>query len=173
MDAFLGEKKEKKGINKVLIVGVLIGVLLFAGVIGVISLIPTEEVDRKDVLEGAFLEGAPEFEKYTKEIIISTNPNRLLQSMTGMGTITMYIGGTIRNKGDKDLSVLEVRVEVIDQEGKVIKKKKYAVIPKAQKILGSGKNVNISVNIAGFSPDDDRANVRWKVTALKFADYEN
>ena len=108
---------------------------------------------------------------HTKEIIVYTDPNRLMQAMTGMGSITMYIGGTIRNNGDRDVDGLRVKIEVIDQENKAIKQKSYVIIPKLQSILSSGENVDVSVNIGGFSVDDDRANVRWKVTAIRFAEY--
>ncbi len=171
METFLGENKKKKGANKVLIATTLVAVLVIVVAIGGISLIPSNEVEKEDKLEGAFLEGSKEFEKYTKEIIVYTDPNRLMQAMTGMGSITMYIGGTIRNKGDRDVDGLRVKIEVIDQENKAIKQKSYVIIPKLQSILSSGENVDVSVNIGGFSVDDDRANVRWKVTAIRFAEY--
>jgi len=171
METFLGENKKKKGPNKVLIATTLVAVLVIVVAIGGISLIPSNEVEKEDKLEGAFLEGSKEFEKYTKEIIVYTDPNRLMQAMTGMGSITMYIGGTIRNKGDRDVDGLRVKIEVIDQKNKAIKQKSYVIIPKLQSILSSGENVDVSVNIGGFSVDDDRANVRWKVTAIRFAEY--
>lgn len=171
METFLGENKKKKGPNKVLIATTLVAVLVIVVAIGGISLIPSNEVEKEDKLEGAFLEGSKEFEKYTKEIIVYTDPNRLMQAMTGMGSITMYIGGTIRNKGDRDVDGLRVKIEVVDQKNKAIKQKSYVIIPKLQSILSSGENVDVSVNIGGFSVDDDRANVRWKVTAIRFAEY--
>jgi len=170
MDVFLGEKKEKKGSNKLIIGSILIAVVLIVGAFGAITLIPSSKVVRKDALEGAYFEGSPEFQAYTKEIIITTDPNRLLEAKTGMGKITMYIGGSIRNKGERDLSTLQVAVAVVNLKQEIVKEKKYVIVPKMRKILGAGTTVNLSVTLGGFSPDDDRANVRWKVTALKFVE---
>ncbi len=170
MDVFLGEKKEKKGANKVIIGAILVAVVLIAGVFGAISLIPSSEVVKKDALEGAHFEGSPEFKAYTKEIIITTDPDRLLEAKTGMGKITMYIGGSIRNKGKRDLATLQVAVAVVDLKQEVVREKKYVIIPKFRKVLESGKTINLSVTLGGFALDDDRANVRWRVTALKFVE---
>jgi hypothetical protein len=34
--------------------------------------------------------------------------------------------------------------------------------------LKPGESIDVTVNIDGFKEDDDRANARWKVTAIKF-----
>ena len=172
MDEFLREKKDKKGLNNTLLVSGLIGVLLIGGAIGLISLIPPIETNRNDVLIGAFTEGSPEFDDYTKEIVVTTDTDRLMQSMTGLGKITMHVGGSIYNKGDKTLTALQVNVGVIDSESKVIKEKKFILFPNSRRsTLDPGKTINVNVNLGGFAQDDDRANVRWKVTALKLRDY--
>ena len=102
-------------------------------------------------------------------VVLTTDPDRLLQSMTGMGKIIMNIGGRIRNKGDKSLSALQVKVGVVDSESAVIKEQKFTIIPSYKKpTLGPSETIDVSVNIGGFTKEDDRANVRWKVTAMKF-----
>lgn len=167
---FLQENKEKKGINRGLIIGGIIGLLIIAGLIGLISLIPSTEEKKQEELKGAYLEGSPEFEAYTNEIIITTDMNRTTQARTGLGTILMNITGMIRNKGDKTLDGLEVNVRVVDINNKVIKEKNEIIIPKRQETLQPNYTIDVVVNISGFEPDEDRANVRWKVTAIRFAD---
>ncbi len=164
------EKKEKKGINKGLIIGILVGILLIGGLIGLISLVPSSEEIKQEELKGAFLDGTPEFEAYTNEIIITTNTDKTTQAQTGLGTILMNIAGKIRNKGDKTLDGLEVSVGVIDRQNKMIKEKKVMIIPKIQGTLQPNETIDVMVNISGFDPGDDRANVRWKVTAIRFAE---
>ncbi|NNE99443.1 MAG: hypothetical protein HKN25_10535 [Pyrinomonadaceae bacterium] len=171
MENFLRENGEKKRSKKGLITAVLVALVVVAGVILAISFIPSNSEMKADALEGAFFEDSKEFQEYTKEIIITTDPDRLLQSMTGMGKIIMNIGGRIRNKGDKSLSALQVKVGVVDSKSEVIKERKFIIIPSFNKsTLGPSESIDVSVSIGGFTREDDRANVRWKVTAIKFAD---
>ncbi len=169
METFLGPEREKKGFNKGLAAGLVAAVLFISGLIGLFALIPPVEHNSEDVLQGAYFEGSPEFDEYTKQIIITTNTDRLQQSFTGLGSITMHIGGRVYNKGDKALSALQVMVAVIDPESNVIKDKKFVLIPNSESdVLYPGTTISVTVNIGGFSTEDDRANVRWKVTAIKF-----
>ncbi len=171
MDDFLEPKKQQNSNSKVLIIGVIAGILVIVGVIGLFWKFSTVEPGVDDALEGAIFEGQPGFEDYRKEIIVSTDPDRLIQSVTGMGSITMFIGGSIYNKGDRKLSAIEVLVGVIDSKSDVIKEKKFRVLPSIrQEILGAGESMNVGVEIGGFTREDDRTNVQWKVTGFKFAD---
>lgn len=171
MDSVFGKKQEKKRISITLILGLIAGLFVVAGLISVFWLLTPGEGEHKNILAGAFLEGTPEFENYTKEVIISTNTERLMQSMTGLGTITMHMSSSIYNKGDKTMSALQVLASVVDSEGKVIKEKNFVMIPNSEReTLGPGQSISVTVNIGGFSTKDDRANVRWKVTAIKFAE---
>jgi hypothetical protein len=118
------------------------------------------------ILAGAYREGSPEFAEVTKDIIISTD-DRTVESPTGLGTISMFINGTIRNKGTKTITVLEVNVAVVTQFNKVLKERRIVVVPIQQATLGPGETIPITLTMDGFSKDDDRANIRWKVTAIK------
>lgn len=166
---FLQENREKKGINKSLIIGGIVGLIIIAGIIGLIAMLPSPEEIKQEELKGAYLEGTPEFEKYTNEIIITTNMDRTTQARTGLGTILMNIAGKIRNKGDKTLDGLEVNVRVVDIYDKTIKEKNVLIIPKRQEKLSPNETIDVVVNISGFDPESDRANVRWKVSAIRFA----
>ncbi len=169
MESVFGKEKEKKGVNKILLGGILAAVVLIGGAFWTISIVkPIVGHDDKS-LEGAYFEGSQEFAEYTKEIIISTNTDRLMQSLTGLGSVTMHIGGSVYNKGEKTLTALQVNVGVIDSESKVMKEKKFILLPNSERDrLNPGETMNVNVNIGGFTTEDDRANVRWKVTAMKF-----
>ncbi len=168
MDAFIDTNKKNKGTKKIFLVAGLIALVAIVGIgIGVFML-PSPEEETQAVLENAFREGSPEFDNYTKEIIISTDPQRLFESYTGLGDIVMQISGRIRNKGDKTITGLEISVGMIDTKNKLIKDRKVLVIPKKYPELKSGEVIDVSVDVPGFKEDDDRANARWKVTAIKF-----
>ena len=79
----------------------------------------------------------------------------------------MNIAGRLRNNGDKVITGLEIKVSVVDISGKVIKDNTLLVVPNQKKTFAPKEQMDVTVRIDGFRPDDDRANIRWKVTAIK------
>ncbi len=168
MDLLLDNDKEKKGVNKVLVGALLVAAALVAGAIWLLTFQPTLEEQKQQQLVGAFLEGSPEFEGYTNNLVISTDMNRTTESPLGLGTIQMSIHGDIRNRGDKTINGLEVKVSVVDVKNKVVQEKKKMVVPNQTEKLLPGEVIHVFVPMDGFSKTDDRANVRWKVSAIRF-----
>jgi hypothetical protein len=166
MDEFLGTKQEKKGFNVTLILGVIVGVIVLGTAIWVLTWQPSMEDQMAAILEGSYREGSPEFEQITKDIIIATGKDTV-QSPNAFGSISMYIKGTIRNKGDRVINGLEVNVAVVDSFEQVLREKRVLVVPTQRPQLGPGEVIPISLEISGFDRKDDRANIRWKVTAIR------
>lgn len=167
MDSFLEEKTEKGGTSKIFIVGALIAIVAVVGIVAGVYMLPTPAEEKEAILENAFREGSPEFDNYTKEIVVTTDTANLKELYTGLGDIIMQIGGKIRNKGDRTITGLEVSVGMVNSKNELIKDKKVLVIPREYPELKPGELIDVLINIPGFSPDDDRANARWKVTAIK------
>jgi len=167
MDSLLQTAKKDKGSNKILLIGLVAGVLIVAAAIGLLSLRPSIKEVEHQALESAFREGTPEFERYTKKIIAQTDENRTMQSPTAMGTITMSIGGIIRNFTGQTLTGLELKVGVVDTFGNLLREKTLIVIPKQVESLENNQTMPVQVVIEGFERNSDRANIRWKVTAIK------
>ena len=84
-----------------------------------------------------------------------------------MGTISMFIKGKIRNKGTRTITALEVKVAVITTFNEVIRERKILVVPVQQSQLGPGDIIPITLTLDGFTKNDDRANIRWKVSAIR------
>jgi flagellar basal body-associated protein FliL len=167
MDSLLQtENKEKKGVNKILLVSLLVATIAIGAAIWLLSLKPSTNEQQQQLLSKSYQEGTPEFEQYTKDIVIQTDMDNIMQSPTGMGTIMMTIHAKLRNKGQKTINALEVKVGVVDLSGKVIREKKLLVVPKQEVKLLPNQTIPIVATVEGFSRDDDRANVRWKVTAI-------
>ena len=166
METLFEPKKEKKGINKVLILGVIVGALIIGAAIWLLSFQPSMEDQIATILEGSHHEGSPEFADITKDIIISTSPDTV-QSPNAFGSISMYIKGSIRNKGNRVITGLEVNVAVVDTFEQVLREKRVLVVPTQRPQLGPGEIIPISLEISGFDGKDDRANIRWKVTAIR------
>ena len=166
MDAFLEPSKEKRGINKVFIVGTIVGALIVGAGIWLLTLQPSMEDQVATILEGSFREGSREFEQITKDIIISTSDDTV-QSPNAFGSISMYIKGSIRNKGNRVINGLEVNVAVVDSFNQTLREQRVLVVPTQRPQLGPGEVIPISLEISGFDRKDDRANIRWKVTAIR------
>src|SRR3954452_25474212 len=102
MDELFGTNDEKKGINKAFVGAIIAALVLIGVVIWVLSFRPSMEQQTAQILAGSFHEGSPEYAELNKDIIISTDPDTV-QSPTGMGTISMFIKGKIRNKGTRTI----------------------------------------------------------------------
>jgi hypothetical protein len=153
-----------------LLYGLVLGALVVITLVGVIALKPSSKQIEAQALDGAFREGSPEFETYTKRIVAQTNADDTTFSQIGLGTITMFISGRVRNMTGKTLTGLEMKVSVVDMAGKVVRDKTFTVIPDLPRNiqeLETDQTLQMKVNIEGFAKDDDRANIRWKVTAIK------
>lgn len=162
------EKEEKRGINKALIAGAIIGVIAIAAVIFIAMQRPSMEDQKQAVLADALREGDPRFQELTRDIIISTDTEKTVQSPNVLnGKITMWITGNIRNKGNRTMNGLEVNVGVVDQFNQVLKEKNVLVVPTQLAVLGPGETIPITLSLDGFDRSDDRANIRWKVTAIR------
>ena len=166
MDGFLEPKEEKRGINWILILGILIGLVLIGVAIWVLSFQPSIEDQKATILEGSFREGSPEFAQITKDIVIATSEGTV-QSPNAFGTISMYIRGTIRNKGDRVIDGLEINVAVVDTFNQPLREERRLIVPTQVPQLGPGETIPVSLEISGFDRKDDRANIRWKVTAIR------
>lgn len=168
METFLNEKKEKKGINKVMIGALIFAFLLIGSAVYLLSFQPTLEEQNRKILEGSLIEGAPGFEEFSKQIIFTTDSDNTTEAYTGLGTIMMSVPATIRNKSDKKITLLQVNLSVVDQQNKVVKEKNVVVVPGLQvNILPPNDSIKIVQTLDGFDPKADRAMIRWKVTAIK------
>lgn len=166
MEDLFKPQEKKRGINAAFVVGILVGLSLIGIAIYLLSFKPSMEDQTAKILEGSLREGSPEFAAITKDIIISTDENTV-ESPTGLGKISMWIKGNIYNKGTRTITTLEVSSGVVTQTKEVLREKKVVVVPVQQPVLGPGETIPINLTLDGFDRDDDRANIRWKVTAIK------
>ncbi|MEO8650264.1 MAG: hypothetical protein ABI539_13950 [Acidobacteriota bacterium] len=167
--ALLEQTEEIKGLNKAFVAGVVIAVVVLALAIWLLTLQPSMDEQMQNILAGSFTESSPEFASLTRDIIISTDPNTV-QSPNAFGKISMFISGKIRNKGTRTINGLEVNVAVVDQFNQVIKEKRVLVVPTQRPLLGPDEIIPITLSLDGFDKKDDRAYIRWKVTAIRTAD---
>ncbi|MEO6590011.1 MAG: hypothetical protein ABIP06_11980 [Pyrinomonadaceae bacterium] len=167
MESLEQHNAPKKGINKIFIVAFIVAAVAIAGIIYLISLRPSMQQQVQETMESAYREGSPEFALLTKKIVIQTDENRTMESPIGLGTILMIIGGQVKNLTGKTITGLEINVSVIDTFGNSVKNKNLIVVPNQYKKLETNEVADVTVRIDGFDPKADRANIRWKVVAIK------
>ena len=159
-------EEQKRKFSPLLLVGGLVGLVFIAIGIYLLSTKPPMNQQAEQILVGAMLEGTPEFAALSKEIIISTDPTTV-ESPTGMGTISMYVKGNIKNRSSKNITALEVSVSVVTQKKEVLREKRVLAVPVQNPSLPAGEIMPITLTFDGFTSKDDRADIRWKVTAIK------
>lgn len=168
MDTLLGQNEKRPVLTKGLIVGIVIGVVAIAAFVGVLLLQPSGDDQKAAVLADAIREGSPEFEQLRNDLVFADKDS--IESPNAFGTISMFIVGEVKNKGNRVFDVLEVNVAVIDQQNQVLKEKTVLVVPSKQRSeLGSGEIIPLNISLEGFDKKADRANIRWKVTAVRVA----
>jgi hypothetical protein len=160
-------KKRDNSSRKVMVVALIFATAVIMCGILLLYLQPSAVNLEKKSLETAFRSGSPEFERLTKKIIISTDEKRLMESPTALGSIMMSIGGKMKNFSGETLTLVEINVAVVDMNGAVIKDKDVIIVPRQVDVLPNGGELPMTIVIEGFSKDEERANVRWKVTAIK------
>lgn len=166
MDTILNETEKPKPNYAAYAVGAVIGILLIGALVFIAARRPSMQDQATAVLEDAYREGSPEFDAITKDIIISTS-DKTVEGQNAFGGISMNIVGRVKNKGDKLIDGLEVNVAVIDTFNETVKEKRVLVVPTQQAQLGPGETIPITLSLEGFKRGDDRANIRWKVTAIR------
>lgn len=165
MEQFLENREEKRGINKVFIVALLGAAVLIGVVIFVMSFRPSLEDRMAKVLATAIHQGEPGFEDLNKDIVISND--NTIESPMATGKISMFLHGKVHNKGTRTITVLEVNAAVVTQFNQVLRERRILVVPQQEATLGPDETIPITLTLDGFEKSDDRANIRWRVTAVK------
>jgi hypothetical protein len=115
-------------------------------------------------LAGAIRAGSPDFEKYSKLIVLDEQVAD--EAKRALGDTVMTLHTTVRNFTGHTISGLEIRAAVVDHDGKPVKERTVVVIPGRQSELDPNKTMKASVLIEGFTDNDDRANIKMEVTGF-------
>jgi hypothetical protein len=159
--------KGKRRINPIFVAGAIVGLVIVGGAIWWLLRTPSYDDQTARILEGAYRAGSPEFAELAKNIQIARDDNNTVESPKGTGKISMYIRGNITNKTGKTITVLLVNVSIINQQNQSIRDKDVIVVPVQQASIPPGETVPITCTLDGFDRKDDRANINFKVTAVK------
>ena len=167
MESLEKHNEPPKSNTKIFLLAMLAGAIIIASIIGIIALKPSRVTIEQEALENALRAGSPGFAELSRRVIVQSARDSIMESPTALGSIMMSIPAVIQNRTDKTLTTLEVKVGVVDTTGKIIKEKTMLVVPKQQTTLAPGEKMLVTGVVEGFEKTDDRANVQWKVSALK------
>ena len=117
-------------------------------------------------LEGAIRAGTPEFEQYHERIPL--DGLEATEATRAIGDIVMTLKATARNFTGRTINGLEVHAAVVDSQGKPVKERTVIVIPTRQPELDPNKTMDVPVMLEGMKKEDDRANIKMEVTAVRF-----
>ena len=115
-------------------------------------------------LASAIRPGSPDFEKYSKLIVLDEQVADVAKRALGDTVMTLH--ATVRNFTGHTITGLEIRAAVVDHDGKPVKERTVVVIPGRQSELDPNKTMKASVLIEGFTDNDDRANIKMEVTGF-------
>ena len=105
-------------------------------------------------LAGAIRPGSPDFEKYSKLIVLDEQDT------------VMSLHTTVRNLSGRTITGLEIRGAVLDHDNKPVKERTIVAIPARQPELDPNRTMKVSILLEGFTDSDDRARIKMEVTGF-------
>jgi len=164
MEGFLEKPEEKRGVNKLFIAAFIAAAVVIVSIIVAMSFRPSLEDRMAQVLATALREGQAGFDDLSKDIVISND--NTVESPMATGKISMFLHGKIHNRGQRTFTVLEVNAAVVTKFNEVVRERRMLVIPQQHPSLGPDETIPVTLTLDGFEKSDDRANIRWRVTAI-------
>ena len=127
-----------------LVVGVIAALML---AILVIALVITKSAGDRDV-EKMARAGSPEFDAYKDKVTVEVDPQGKMVYPNMIGMWQLEARATLTNRGDRELTGVEVVGKMIDLEDKVIAQAIRLPIPRVQKgPLKPGQSMNIVLKV--------------------------
>jgi len=115
-------------------------------------------------LAGAIRPGSPDFEKYSKLIVLDEQDAD--EAKRALGDTVMSLHTTVRNLSGRTITGLEIRGAVLDHDNKPVKERTIVAIPARQPELDPNRTMKVSILLEGFTDSDDRARIKMEVTGF-------
>ena len=120
-------------------------------------------------IEGALRPGSPEFDQYRQKIPL--DKPEATEAARAIGDIVMTLKTTVRNFSGRTINGLEIYAAVVDSQGKPVKERTVVAVPSrrtGQMELEHNQVLEVPVMLEGMRKEDDRANIKMEVTAIRF-----
>jgi flagellar basal body-associated protein FliL len=166
MELYREDSGRPKGVNKVMVAAVAAALVAVGVGIASLTMVESEKDQQTQALDGALRQGDAGFEELSRRI--AAEPVETTQASTPLGVILMTAKGNLYNAGDRVVTALEVTLSVRDEKGNPVKEKAFIAVPSnGVSRLEPRQEIGVTFTIDGLRPEDDRADLRWKVTAIK------
>jgi hypothetical protein len=153
--------------RKIVIVVAVIAAVVVVAVFGLLMYATSSRTSPPAKLEGAIRPGSPDWDKYSKLIVLDTPEAD--EAKRPLGDIVMVLRTTVRNFTGRTINGLEMRAAVVNLQGKAVKERTLILIPsQVQPELEPNKTVAVQVRLEGMKDSDDRANIKMEITAFRF-----
>lgn len=154
---------EDKSRRSLIIVFAIVAALLIGGFFYLL-LRKTVTPAAAPTLQGAVRPGTPDWEKYSKLIVL--DEPEADEAKRALGDTVMSLHATVRNLTGRTITGLEIKGAVVDHDGRPVKERSIVVIPGKQSELDPNKTMKAALMLEGFTDNDDRANIKMEVTGF-------
>lgn len=152
--------------RKIIIVVAVIAAILFAGLFYLLMRASVGPPSPPARLEGAIRPGSPDWDKYSKLIVL--DDPEADEAKRPLGDIVMTLQTKVRNFTGKTINGLELRAAVVDQQGKAVKESTQVFIPSSARTeLLHNQNMVAPIRLEGMTDADDRANIKMELTGFR------
>ncbi|MGH9754049.1 MAG: hypothetical protein ACREA2_14830, partial [Blastocatellia bacterium] len=143
-DNYNGDAVERDRSRPLLVVGAIAALML---AILIIALALTKPASEKEV-ENMVRAGSLEFDAYKDKVALEVDPDGKIAYDNWIGMWQLVATATLSNRGDRELTGVEVIGKMIDMEDKVIAHAISRPIPRVQtKPLKPGESMTITVKV--------------------------
>ncbi len=119
-----------------------------------------------ETLLGALREGTPEFDSHQKYVTVEGQS--AVESENLLGQVTVVVKGVLHNRGERDLTGVELRAVVSDIDNQIVAERVAVPVPKLRPKLAAKESMVVHVNIDPVPRKGVRANGVILLRGLKF-----
>lgn len=164
----LTQSSESANSSRLVWILMVIGALIVGALVAWLALTPAPTTANEPKLENAVRQGDKDFEYYKQRIALEPNTDFSQDMQSISGGLSMKLVCVVRNFTGKTITGLQVIGSVVDKNGNVVKEKNAIVIPtNVVQSLDNNKSTPITIFIDGFDKKDDRANIKFRLSAVR------
>ena len=154
--------------SRALLVGGAIAALILAALIVALALTNPGGEKEGDKMVRA---GSPEFEAYKEKVLLEVNPDSKMVHPNMIGMWQLAVTATLSNRGDRELTGVEVTGKMLNLEDKVIAHTIKRPIPSNRNEPlkpGESMTVKVKVDAPGKITEDQVKDILMELSGLRF-----
>jgi hypothetical protein len=126
-----------------LVVGAIAALMLAVLIIALVMTKPAADRELENIVRA----GSPEFDAYKDKVVVEVDPEDKMVYPNMIGMWQLQAKATLTNRGDRELTGVEVIGKMFDLQDKVIAQAVRLPIPHNQTTLKPGESVKIAVKV--------------------------